>query len=159
MIGFNQYLLTALGWLHIEATDEVVVRIRFADVVGVETPNELTRQAAIQLQAYLEKQRISFDLPLQMQGTAFQQKVWLELRHLPYGCTINYLDLARRLGNEKSIRAVAHAVALNPLLIVIPCHRVIGSKGSLTGYAGGLWRKRKLLETEGVLGQQTEIEW
>ncbi|WP_234733295.1 methylated-DNA--[protein]-cysteine S-methyltransferase [Tellurirhabdus bombi] len=101
-----------------------------------------------QLTDYFAGTRRSFDLPLTPAGTAFQQTVWQALLEVPYGKTLSYLTLARRLGDEKAIRAVAAANGRNPLWIVVPCHRIIGSNGSLTGYAGGLWRKKWLLEHE-----------
>ena len=88
------------------------------------------------------------------EGTDFQIRVWKELQLIPYGKTLSYLDLSRRLGDEKAIRAVGRANGANPIAILIPCHRVIGADGSLTGYAGGLARKRALLEREGVLHQE-----
>lgn len=110
-------------------------------------PEELTR-VVLQLNDYFAGQRETFDLKLNLKGTEFQKKVWLELLNIPFGQTRSYLELARKLGDEKSIRAVAAANGRNPLWVVIPCHRVIGSDGSLTGYAGGLWRKKWLLEHE-----------
>ncbi len=89
-----------------------------------------------------------FDLKLNPQGTDFQKRVWEELLTVPFGRTLSYLELSRRLGDEKAIRAVAAANGKNPIWLVIPCHRIIGSDGSLTGYAGGLWRKKWLIEFE-----------
>lgn len=101
-----------------------------------------------QLTDYFAGTLHTFDLPLTPKGTAFQQTVWKALQEVPYGKTLSYLTLARQLGDEKAIRAVAAANGRNPLWIVVPCHRIIGSNGSLTGYAGGLWRKKWLLEHE-----------
>lgn len=101
-----------------------------------------------QLDEYFSGKRKIFDLPIRQAGTEFQQKVWKELIAIPFGKTITYLELAQRLGNVKSIRASAAANRQNRLWIVVPCHRVIGSNGSLTGYAGGLPMKRWLLEHE-----------
>lgn len=100
------------------------------------------RQAIDQLNAYFAGTRQTFDFPVTPVGTAFQQAVWRALRTVPFGTTLSYLTLARQLGDEKAIRAVAAANGRNPLWIVVPCHRIIGSDGSLTGYAGGLWRKQ-----------------
>jgi len=111
-------------------------------------------QAVIQLQEYFSGDRRTFELPLNLKGTDFQKSVWQELLNIPYGKTISYLELARRLGDVKAIRAVAAANGQNPFWIVVPCHRVIGSDGSLTGYAGGLWRKKWLLEHESPYRQQ-----
>lgn len=111
--------------------------------------------AVEQLKAYFSENLHFFDIQTDLKGTPFQQKVWKELMNIPYGETISYLELSKRLGDEKAIRAVASANGKNPLWIVIPCHRVIGSDGSLTGYAGGLSRKKWLLEHEGVIKQQS----
>ena len=102
-----------------------------------------------QLREYFENKRKVFDLPLEIIGTDFQKKVWKELLKIPYGKTISYKELALRLGNLKTIRAAAKANGANPLPIIIPCHRVIGSDGKLVGYGGGLDVKGKLLELEG----------
>ena len=102
-----------------------------------------------QLKEYFSGERKHFDLPLEIEGTEFQKRVWNELLKIPYGRTISYKELAVRLGDEKVIRAAASANGANPLPIVIPCHRVIGSNGSLIGYGGGLEIKEKLLILEG----------
>ena len=115
------------------------------------------RQAVEQLMAYFAGMRQAFDFRLNPVGTAFQQKVWQALLDVPYGTTISYLALSRQLGDEKAIRAVAAANGRNPLWIVVPCHRIIGSDGSLTGYAGGLWRKQWLLEHEGAFARSTQL--
>lgn len=117
-------------------------------------PKEL-EQAVIQLQEYLEGKRIDFDLKLNPKGTYFQKKVWQELLNIPFGKTMSYLDLSKKLGDVKAIRAVAAANGKNPIWIVIPCHRVIGTDGSLTGYAGEIWRKKWLLELENPTNQQS----
>lgn len=101
-----------------------------------------------QLTAYFSGKTTAFDLPLQPEGTEFQQKVWAELLKIPYGETITYLELAVRLGDPKAVRAVGTANGRNPLAILIPCHRVIGAGNKLTGYAGGIGRKKFLLELE-----------
>ncbi|SOD80654.1 methylated-DNA--[protein]-cysteine S-methyltransferase [Spirosoma fluviale] len=118
---------------------------------------EPVRLAAEQLKAYFAGQLMSFDFPINPVGTAFQQSVWRALLDVPFGTTLSYLTLARRMGDEKAIRAVAAANGRNPLWIVIPCHRIIGSDGSLTGYAGGLWRKQWLLEHEGALARSGQM--
>jgi methylated-DNA-[protein]-cysteine S-methyltransferase len=101
-----------------------------------------------QLQAYFRGELKEFDLPLAMDGTEFQLRVWNELRAIPYGETISYAQLAGRIGNPKAVRAVGLANGSNPIPIIVPCHRVIGSDGSLTGFGGGLPTKKKLLELE-----------
>lgn len=109
----------------------------------------------IQLKEYFEGERKEFHLKLNPEGTLFQKKVWKQLEIIPYGKRISYLDLSKQLGDPKAIRAVANANGKNPLWIIIPCHRVIGSDGSLTGYAGGLHRKEWLLNHESESKQQS----
>jgi methylated-DNA-[protein]-cysteine S-methyltransferase len=116
---------------------------------------KLLQEAVTQLNEYFAGNRNEFNLKINPSGTDFQQKVWQELVNIPFGRTISYLDLSKKLGNVKAIRVVATANGKNPLWIVIPCHRVIGTDGSLTGYAGGLWRKKWLLELESTSKQQS----
>jgi len=116
---------------------------------------ESLEDCVYQLNEYFEGQRKSFDLNLNAQGTDFQKRVWDELLNIPFGKTLSYLDLSKKLGDVKAIRAVANANGKNPIWIIVPCHRVIGSDGSLTGYAGGLFRKQWLLEHESPYKQQS----
>lgn len=113
------------------------------------------QEAVSQLQDYFEGKRIDFDFKCNPKGTDFQHKVWKSLLDIPYGKTRTYLEQSKILGDVKAIRAVASANGKNPLWIVVPCHRVIGTDGSLTGYAGGLWRKKWLLEHENPTTQQS----
>ncbi len=106
-----------------------------------------------QLEEYFAQKRTSFDVPLLLCGSDFQKRVWQELLQVPYGTTISYLELSRKLGDEKAIRAVASANGANAISILVPCHRIIGSNGELTGYAGGLRAKKSLLQLEGALAQ------
>jgi methylated-DNA-[protein]-cysteine S-methyltransferase len=108
-----------------------------------------------QLDEYFQGVRTHFDLKLNPQGTEFQKQVWNELLNIPFGKTRSYLEQTKRIGDPKAIRAVASANGKNPIWIVIPCHRVIGSDGSLTGYAGGVWRKKRLLDHESPVKQQS----
>lgn len=117
-------------------------------------PEEL-EDAIYQLEEYFNGSRKQFDLPLNPRGTDFQKKVWEELSQIPYGKSISYLDLSKKLGDPKAIRAVAAANGKNPLWIIVPCHRVIGSNGDLVGYAGGLERKKWLLNHESASKQQS----
>lgn len=123
------------------------------------TPTKELEQCLIecvkQLHEYFDGNRTEFDLKLNPQGTEFQQKVWNELNNIPFNKTRTYLEQTKAIGDVKAIRAVASANGKNPIAIVIPCHRVIGSDGSLTGYAGGLWRKKWLLEHESPVKQQS----
>ncbi|NKI31092.1 methylated-DNA--[protein]-cysteine S-methyltransferase [Croceivirga thetidis] len=116
---------------------------------------EVLEDAVHQLQEYFEGKRQEFDLNLNPQGTDFQKRVWDALLNIPFGKTTSYLQLSKELGDVKAIRAVAAANGKNPLWIVVPCHRVIGSNGDLTGYAGGLHRKKWLLEHESPVKQQS----
>ncbi len=116
---------------------------------------ECLKDCVTQLDEYFQKKRTTFNLKLNPQGTDFQKEVWKALQQIPYAKTRSYLKQSEAMGNVKAIRAVASANGKNPIWIVIPCHRVIGSDGSLTGYAGGLWRKRWLLEHENPPEQQS----
>lgn len=109
----------------------------------------------MQLQEYFEGSRTQFNLKLNAQGTDFQKRVWEALEKIPHGKTTSYLELSKQLGDVKAIRAVANANGKNPLWIIVPCHRVIGSNGSLTGYAGGIHRKKWLIEHENPYKQQS----
>ncbi|MGB1307689.1 MAG: methylated-DNA--[protein]-cysteine S-methyltransferase [Oceanihabitans sp.] len=117
-------------------------------------PLEL-EECATQLQEYFNRERKQFSFKINPKGTNFQKRVWQELLNIPYGKTTSYLKLSQQLGDVKAIRAVANANAKNPIWIVIPCHRIIGSDGSLTGYAGGLQRKQWLLEHESPYKQES----
>jgi methylated-DNA-[protein]-cysteine S-methyltransferase len=138
------------------AAGEAAERARLARLDGAEPRRDerRCRPVAAQLDEYFAGRRRSFDLPLAPRGgTAFQRAVWGELGHIPYGSTISYGELARRLGRPGASRAVGGANHANPLPIVVPCHRVVGADGSLTGYGGGIERKRALLAVEGVPGR------
>lgn len=147
---------TPLGTAKISGNQDGIseISIGHSETVSSEIPKSLLR-AMVQLQEYFAGTRETFDFQLNPSGTEFQQKVWQELLKIPYGKTTSYLELSKKLGDVKAIRAVASANGKNPLWIVVPCHRVIGSDGSLTGYAGGLWRKQWLLEHESGQKQQT----
>jgi len=114
---------------------------------------EMLARAALQFNEYFAGQRTTFDLPLEAMGSVFEHRVWKALRSIPYGTTTSYGDLAKRLGDPSATRAVGSANGKNPIPIIIPCHRVVGANGDLTGFGGGLDRKRWLLEHEGVLMQ------
>ncbi len=117
----------------------------------VEESSEIIVETMKQLDAYFANERKTFDIPLLMVGTDFQKSVWQGLIEIPYGTTASYLELSKNIGNEKAVRAVASANGANAISIMIPCHRIIGSDGALTGYAGGLPAKKKLLELESHL--------
>lgn len=161
---YLERLASPLGTLLAGATDDGLCLLEFADRRQLETElgrirkrlgcrflparNELVADAERQLGEYFEGRRRSFDLPLLLSGTPFQESVWRALRDIPYGATESYAGLARRIGRPTAVRAVARANGDNCLPIIIPCHRVIGADGKLTGYGGGLWRKQRLLDLE-----------
>lgn len=116
--------------------------------------NPILNQCIQQLEEYFSLKRKTFNLPLNPDGTEFQKKVWRELMKIPYGQVISYKQLALRIGNLNSIRAVGRANGLNPIAVIIPCHRVIGKNGSLVGYSAGIEIKRKLLMIEGALPER-----
>jgi methylated-DNA-[protein]-cysteine S-methyltransferase len=149
-------LQTPLGNLLIEGDENGLTSLSIiSDEIKITHTNQKTLEdAIIQLQEYFEGKRKQFTIRLNPQGTNFQKKVWQKLLEIPFGTTINYQQLSNQLGDSKATRAVANANSKNPLWIIIPCHRVIGSDGSLTGYAGGLWRKKWLLEHENPSLQQ-----
>lgn len=135
------------GW-HWQATENRLKRMLKSDFADESSETiEATRQ---QLDEYFRRERRVFDLPLLFVGTAFQKRVWTELSRVPYGAAISYGKMARNIGMPKAVRAVANANGANPISIIAPCHRVIGSDGSLTGYGGGLETKRFLLELESL---------
>ena len=151
------FINTPLGFTEIQGDENGISKIHVMneDVeISTKIPKEL-KEAVLQLQDYFDGKRTTFTFPLNPSGTDFQKKVWQELLQIPFGKTCSYLDLSKKLGDVKAIRAVASANGKNPLWIVIPCHRVIGSDGSLTGYAGGLWCKKWLLEHENPVKQET----
>jgi len=114
----------------------------------VEQNNEILEETRKQLDEYFNMERKIFDIPLILVGTDFQKNVWKALQKVPYGTTATYLELAQNIGNEKAVRAVASANGANSIGLIIPCHRIIGSNGELTGYGGGLALKKKLLKLE-----------
>ena len=150
------FIKTPLGIAKIVGDEEgiSIISILSEGELSITIPNEL-QEAVSQLQDYFSGKRNYFSFKLNPKGTDFQQKVWQELLKIPFGKTISYLDLAKKLGDAKVIRAAASANGKNPLWIVVPCHRVVGTDGSLTGYAGGLWRKKWLLEHENPTNQQS----
>lgn len=156
------YIDTPIGKIKISGTDKIISAVEFRDEEKDNYEGEipaLLKECAAQLLGYSVGSRKDFDLPIEQVGTEFQQKVWQELTRIPYGTTISYLELAKRLGDEKVIRAAGTANGKNNVAIIVPCHRVIGSDNSLTGYAGGLHRKEWLLRLEGSwpAGGQTEL--
>ncbi|MFB9933932.1 methylated-DNA--[protein]-cysteine S-methyltransferase [Photobacterium aphoticum] len=145
----NQVIATPIGWLNVIADDTAVLTIAFdVDPDSVQHPNSVTAQCCLQLAEYFAGERTQFSVPLSAQGTAFQHRVWQALQALDYGATCSYADIAYAIENPKAVRAVGAANGKNPIPIIVPCHRVIGSSGKLTGYAGGLDKKVWLLDHE-----------
>jgi len=151
-----QYLDTPIGTLRLLCEDGRLSRIEFENQQGedgyTETGHPVLADCAAQLTDYFAGKRLRFSLPLAARGTVFQQSVWRALEAIPYGELRSYRDIARAVGRPSAVRAVGAANGRNPLPIVVPCHRVIGSDGSLTGFAGGLEAKLFLLELEGHRG-------
>ncbi len=151
------YYKTPIGTAKIVGDENGIQSVSVLDE-DIETSKEIPKylqDCATQLDEYFSGDRSDFDLKLNPQGTTFQKRVWDELLNIPYNKTRTYLEQSKTLGDVKAIRAVASANGKNPIWIVIPCHRVIGSDGSLTGYAGGIWRKKWLLAHENPVKQQS----
>lgn len=138
-----------IGDIFISADENFLLSVQFVNHNFIENKeNKIIRQTIKQLDEYFRGKRKKFELPLNPKGTEFQKKVWLQLMKIPYGKTATYKDIATLIGNTNASRAVGNANNKNPIAIIIPCHRVIGSNNKLTGYAGGLDKKEKLLNLE-----------
>ena len=159
---FGELLLGSFGdqiclcdWKYRKSRESIDRRIREGlNAEFVEAGSPLMETCKEQLEEYFKGSRRTFDLPILLVGSDFQKRVWQALLEIPYGKTQSYAGLSRRLGDEKAIRAVAGANGENALSIIVPCHRILGSDGSLTGYAGGIRVKKKLLQLEGASLQQ-----
>jgi methylated-DNA-[protein]-cysteine S-methyltransferase len=150
---YSTYYHSPVGLLKISGTEDYISEVAFHDTSQKAEGKKknfppMLINCVEQLIQYFNGQRRQFELPLNQAGTPFQQSVWSELVLIPFGKTISYLDLARKTGDTKATRAVANANGKNNIAIIVPCHRVIGSNRDLVGYAGGLWRKKWLLELE-----------
>ena len=152
----TKYYESPIGTIEIAATEQTITLILFAEAekkpsplnTASETSNAIIETCCTQLDEYFTGTRKDFDLPLAQEGTTFQQKIWTYLPSIPFGETLSYKDLAIATGDVLAIRAVANCNANNRICIVVPCHRIVGTDGSLTGYAGDLWRKKWLLQHE-----------
>ena len=150
------FIQTPIGIASITGDNDGISEIKVLDdavEISTEIPNEF-EDVVSQINDYFDGKLTTFSIKFNPKGTVFQQRVWQELCKIPFGKTVSYLDIAKKLGDPKTIRAAATANGKNPLWIVVPCHRVIGTDGSLTGYAGGLWRKKWLLDHESTCKQQ-----
>lgn len=142
---------TEIGTIKISEKNGKIIGLGFSDYKKeneIEKETDAIRKTYLQLKEYLSGKRKNFDIEIEMIGTEFQKKVWKELLNIPYGETRSYKDIAIAIGNGKACRAVGNANNKNPIAIIVPCHRVVGSNGSMTGYAGGLDIKEKLLKIE-----------
>ena len=151
------YYKTPIGIAKIIGNQDGISSITVIDT-AIEIPKNIPtclQECVQQLDEYFNKTRTNFTIKINPKGTEFQQKVWAELSTIPFAKTRTYLEQSKKMGDVKAIRAVASANGKNPIWIVIPCHRVIGSNGSLTGYASGIWRKKWLLEHESPSPQQS----
>jgi methylated-DNA-[protein]-cysteine S-methyltransferase len=151
----TSYYQSPLGLIRISGTDQYISEIIFIDNIEKPAPDHHKRkhnpvliQCIEQLIQYFHGERRVFEFAIHQEGSSFQKKVWDELIGIPYGKTISYLELSRRIGDTKAIRAAASANGRNNIAIVVPCHRVVGSRNDLVGYAGGIWRKKWLLDHE-----------
>lgn len=150
---FIDYFNSPIGLIEIRASDKGITQLVFVEQKTEKTVhNAIIQQCIKQLAEYFNQKRTTFDLPLDQQGTPFQKQTWTALLDIPFGKTATYRDIAIAVKNPKAVRAVGAANGKNPISIIVPCHRIIGSNGKLTGYAGGLERKEWLLKFEGVLG-------
>ncbi|MBK8946164.1 MAG: methylated-DNA--[protein]-cysteine S-methyltransferase [Ignavibacteriae bacterium] len=159
---FVTYLKSPIGEIKITAEENFITSILFVfddTEIEAENINPVLTQCKKELAEYFVGKRNEFTIPIKQEGTEFQQKVWNELLKIPYAKTVSYNFIAGSLGDKKSIRAVGATNGRNQISIIVPCHRVIGSDGSLTGYAGGLWRKKWLLNHEKEFsGEEKQME-
>lgn len=143
------YYKSPIGYIRIEAEDNHIIALDFVENIGEEKISEIIVQCKKQLEDYFLGKRKKFDLDIKfLKGTEFQIKVWEALRSIPYGKTVSYKWIAEKIGNPKAVRAVGGANNKNPIAIIVPCHRVIGSNGKMVGYAGGIEKKEYLLKIE-----------
>lgn len=142
------YLKSPIGTIEVKYSDKGIVSLYFVDDLELKEPKSSSNDYILQLKQYFAGERENFELDIDLHGTEFQKSVWLELLKIPFGETATYLNIAKKLGSAKKLRAVGNANGKNPVSIIIPCHRVIGTNRKLVGYRGGLWRKKWLLEHE-----------
>jgi len=146
---YNLYYFSPIGLLKIVCDNESVLEVSLQDKKGIETPNKICYLVQQELAKYFENTLQCFLVTVNLEGTCFQKKVWQEISKVPAGQVITYKELAKRINQPTAIRAVANAVGANPILIIIPCHRIIGTDHSITGFSAGLHNKIKLLNLEG----------
>lgn len=148
------YYQSPLGWIEVGGNSRAIQSLNFAEEQREGfSSNLMVEKAVRQIREYFEGKRREFDVVIDPQGTPFQKAVWRQLLKVPYGRTASYGDIARSVGNPRAVRAVGGANGRNPIAIIVPCHRIIGSDGSMTGYGSGIWRKEWLLDHEGRTSQ------
>jgi methylated-DNA-[protein]-cysteine S-methyltransferase len=150
---YYTYYESPVGLIKIGGTDTYIAELSFVDnkeqiKYGEPGVSDMIHFCTEQLIEFFAGRRKTFDIPIHQEGTLFQQKVWNELLHVPFGKTLSYIELAKKIGDAKATRAVAAANGKNKISIIVPCHRIIGSDKSLIGYSGGMWRKKWLLQHE-----------
>jgi methylated-DNA-[protein]-cysteine S-methyltransferase len=151
-VNYYGYLESPIGWVEIVGTKESILKLKFVEEpCRKQFTSPCLDLALEQVSEYFRGDRCIFNLPLVMGGTDFQRNVWEHVMRIPYGHTTTYQKIADSMGRPRTTRAVGAANGKNPLTILVPCHRVIGSNGNLTGYGGGMWRKKWLLKHEGFL--------
>jgi methylated-DNA-[protein]-cysteine S-methyltransferase len=151
-LRYYGYYASPIGLIEIGGTATGVTSLSFVERCRADfDSHSMLDQATRQIDEYFDGRRHAFDLPIDLQGTPFQREVWQQLLKVPFGQTVSYQDIANVIGHPRAARAVGAANGRNPISIIVPCHRVVGSDGSLTGYGGGLWRKEWLLRHEGCL--------
>lgn len=158
---YTSFVKSPIGWMKLTGNESGISSLLFVE--EIENNNfgihDSLKKAVRQIEEYFSGKRKVFDLKLNPEGTDFQKKVWQKLSEIPFGKTVSYLDIALALEDKNATRAIGNANGKNPISIIVPCHRVIGENGKLTGYAGGLWRKEWLLhhEKKGSLGEQKQL--
>lgn len=152
MHKYTGYYGSPIGTIEIQATDQAITSVTFVPDTEIPNPEpgnpEVLRQCLVQLDEYFKGTRLQFQIPTIAEGSPFEKLVWKELQNIPFGSTATYAEVATRLGNRRAIRAVGSAATKNKLLLLIPCHRMVGSGGSMTGYSAGIPRKESLLRLE-----------
>ena len=162
MKKYKTFYDSKVGLLEIEGTGNAITKVHFSAKKKIKADKDLPpilKKCQKQLDEYFSGKRQKFSLELQLEGTAFQKKVWEQLQKIPFGETASYRDIAVAVGNEKAVRAVGGANGKNNIAIIIPCHRVIGADGGLVGFGGGLWRKVWLLNHENSRKAKTPPEY
>lgn len=158
------YYLSAIGTIEVVGSDDEITSVQFVEEnpVNPNSCSDIIQRCILQLDEYFKGKRVGFDNLFQLNGTEFQKEIFRGLLKIPFGKTISYSELARRIDRPDAVRAVGNVNSKNSILLLLPCHRVVGSNGALVGYAGGLWRKKWLLEHEAKLtglGEQATLRF